>query len=336
MRSIFPGIIGNDSIKDNLGRRIAAGENTHAYIIEGDVGSGKKTMATLASAAASCEHRYDEEYSLPCGECAVCRRIISGISPDTVVISSGERASIGVDDIRAIRSGLYTVPNDSDVRTYIIENAEKMTTAAQNALLLTLEEPPSYAVFLLLTEDSSGLLETVRSRCVHLRTERHSREKIEEYLKQMYPRRDHDEISSAAQSADGSVGRAILTLTNRAVLEKAEQARLRVGRVIDIMCRSSRSSLLRTLIGDMPKSPTEATEFLSLADCALRDITAMRRGRTDRLLFYKSVDEARAAAHDVSLKRLLYMHDTVCTTAERIGSNVSVKVALYDMALALT
>jgi len=149
-RTIFPEIIGNSVIKNYIGNDIISGNNSHAYIIEGPEGSGKRSTAKAIAASLACRERTSDSFSLPCGTCDNCHRIYGDISGDVVWITSGDKASIGVEEIRNIKNGLYVTPNDSDFRTYIIVNAERMTVQAQNALLLTLEEPPSFVVFLLL------------------------------------------------------------------------------------------------------------------------------------------------------------------------------------------
>ena len=212
-KRIFPKIIGNNVIKNFIGNDILCGSCSHAYIIEGPEGSGKRTIARQIASGLSCYNKSSASHDLPCGECDNCHRIFSDISSDVVWVSSGDKASIGIDEIRNIKTGLYVTPNDSDYRTYIIVNAERMTTQAQNALLLTLEEPPSFAVFLLLTEDATKLLETVRSRAQCIRTEKFSSVTIADYLSDSYEgkriRNSFPEKFAAAVSlSDGSLGRA--------------------------------------------------------------------------------------------------------------------------------
>ena len=164
MGEIFSTLVGNKYIKETLGTDIRNGQAAHAYILSGPVGSGKHTAARLCSAASVCEHRTDPNYALPCTECPSCRKILRDISADVIFINSGSRATIGVEQIRNIRQDLYITPNDGERKFYIIEEAEKMTVQAQNALLLSLEEPPSFVTFFLLTTDAAALLETIRSR----------------------------------------------------------------------------------------------------------------------------------------------------------------------------
>lgn len=104
----------------------------------------------------------------PCGNCSNCKKIAAGIHPDLTYIR-GEKQTIRVDDARAMRADAFILPNEADLRVFIIENADKMNEAAQNAILKILEEPPSTAAFILTAASASGIRPTVLSRCSHLR-----------------------------------------------------------------------------------------------------------------------------------------------------------------------
>ena len=134
MRNIFPLLSGNEKLKALLGAHIAEGKLSHAYIFEGDDGSGKMTCALSAAASLACEKRNDALSPLPCGKCASCRKIFGLFSPDVHIVSPKEKKSIGVDAIRDITSSLYISPNENDYCVYIIDDAHLMTAQAQNAL----------------------------------------------------------------------------------------------------------------------------------------------------------------------------------------------------------
>ena len=153
-RVIFPQLIGNSRIKNILGGDIARGTMGHAYILVGPAGSGKHTAALSIASALACEYRKDGKNPLPCGKCLACRKIAEGVSPDVSFIRRAEdRATLGVSIIRELREDLYIAPNENEKKVYIIEEADRMTDEAQNALLLSLESPPPYVVFLLLTQN---------------------------------------------------------------------------------------------------------------------------------------------------------------------------------------
>lgn len=136
---------------------------SHAYIISGPAGSGKSSLADTLAAAIVCSG----EGMRPCGICRDCRKAIKHIHPDIIFIDKADNdKAILVNQIRALRSDAIVMPNDASKKVYIIKNAGTMNDFAQNAILKLLEEPPRHAAFILITENPSELLPTVRSRCV--------------------------------------------------------------------------------------------------------------------------------------------------------------------------
>lgn len=341
MKDIFPEIIGNSLVKKNIGHDIRAGKNSHAYIIEGDYGSGKKTIAKAIAAAVSCEHRYDEEHCLPCGACGNCNRISKAISGDVVWINSGDKATIGVDVIRDLRSGLYVTPNDSEVRTYIIESAEKMTPQAQNALLLTLEEPPDFVMFLLLTEDSTKLLETIRSRAQTVRCEVFGASDVAAYLRDssagsIAEKRDPERFFAAVSISGGSLGKAKELLSGRSDSSEFVRFRSVAKDLVSSLCTGKLSPIVRMIPRDLPKSSAEVKRILFLADNAIRDLCAIKKTDDENklsLAFFINAEEAFKSVRDVPFKKLLHIHECLCKTIGRLESNVSIKTAMTDLAL---
>ena len=181
-RDFFPDLYGNEKIKQNLAVDAARGKCAHAYIIEGPDGSGKHLLARLLAASSVCAEREHPTHPVPCRVCPNCHRILHDISADVSYISLNGKASIGVEAIRNMKQNLYVTPNDGEKKFYIIENAELMTVQAQNSLLLSLEEPPEYVMFFLLTTHSAGLLETIRSRAPTVRMEQFSPKRILDFL----------------------------------------------------------------------------------------------------------------------------------------------------------
>ena len=168
-KKYMPSVIGNEQIRQRLSADVLCGAVSHAYIFEGAAGTGKFTLALQLAAALSCLNADDGD-ALPCGECEHCRKILSGLTPDVTGIDCVDgKASISKEQISQMISTICFAPNQMRRRVIIIKNAQLMTKEAQNALLLTLEEPPEYVLFLLLTENAKGLLETVRSRAPALR-----------------------------------------------------------------------------------------------------------------------------------------------------------------------
>ena len=178
----FENLIGQKDVKDKLNRALETGKLGHAYIFTGERGIGKKTFAREFVAAAMCDNRSG---SCKCGRCRSCVFLENGNNPDLLTVSSAEGKSfISVDRIRDdIREAISKAPNFSAKRVIVIEEAEKMNEAAQNALLKTFEEPPEYAMIILLCDSLLPMLETVRSRAVIIDFKRNSDSEILEKFK---------------------------------------------------------------------------------------------------------------------------------------------------------
>ena len=139
---------------------------SHAYMLTGPAGRSRDMAARRLAAALLCQ-----EQDAPCGVCRDCRKTLEGVHPDVAVVSRGQgekgpAQEIRVGQIRAMTADAAVAPNEAARKVYIIDEAERMNTEAQNALLKSLEDPPGHACFILCAAASDGLLPTVRSRCV--------------------------------------------------------------------------------------------------------------------------------------------------------------------------
>ena len=176
----FKDIIGQEQIKDHLTHTIEQGKISHAYVINGERFSGKEFIANVFAMALQCEHPDGVE---PCQQCHSCKQALSGNQPDIIRVTHEKPNTIGVDDIRTqINTDIAIKPYSSPRKIYIIQEGEKMTAQAQNALLKTLEEPPAYAVILIPTTNVDALLPTILSRCVVLNMKPVRDDLVKKYL----------------------------------------------------------------------------------------------------------------------------------------------------------
>lgn len=327
-RTVFPSLIGNDSLKKTLSFDLAAGKSSHAYIIEGPRGSGKHTAAKQICSSALCENRTDSSYPLPCGECTQCKKIFGGMSVDIMTVSNNDKASIGVDSIREIRQSLYITPNDGEKKFYIIENAHLLTSQAQNALLISLEEPPPYVMFLLLCEDSSSLLETIRSRAPVLKTERFSPDFIEKYLTEKYPAADRAKIIRASHLASGSIGQAVELYENGDEhLEYYNTAE----ELVKYLISSRKSEAVTFVTQSLPRDRQKLRHILTLTECALRDIISDKKGGA--LMFYSTDEGTPKFAKNTSIKKLLDLYEAVSDAEKKIFSNCSQTTVMLSLVM---
>ena len=198
-------LVGNNPIKQQLAHREGSRGLSHAYILSGPRGSGRHTLAGLLAACAVCQR---EEEHRPCGQCVPCKKAVGGIHPDIITIQGTEGKPISVDQVRALRSDAHIRPNEAERKIYLLEQADRMNPQAQNAMLKLLEDGPAYAMFLLLAENSGGLLDTIRSRCEVLALVPVSPADCEGWLRARYPGRDERELRQAALDCQGVLGRA--------------------------------------------------------------------------------------------------------------------------------
>lgn len=152
--------LGQERLKGFFDNIIKSQRLSHAYIFEGEAGIGKKTMAEYFSLMILCKD------NCACLECNNCVCSVSGTNPDLVWVDKGDKATIPVDKIREVIKEIYLKPKMCQKRVFIIDEAHLMNDAAQNALLKVIENPPEYAVFILLTQNKHMLLPTVLSRSV--------------------------------------------------------------------------------------------------------------------------------------------------------------------------
>lgn len=178
----------NDDVMLELINNIHSGTYHQAYIFEGPEGLNIRESASLFAAALTCLNRK----TAPCGSCGICKLSYAGTNPDIIYINTKDKKSIGVDRIREISKDVCIKPFESENKVYIIEDAAALTDEAQNAMLKILEEPPEYAVFILITPSSSALLPTVVSRCDKVRFNPLPEEKMKDYINQNYPRASHN------------------------------------------------------------------------------------------------------------------------------------------------
>lgn len=200
----------HEKVMLDLINAVRTNQSRHAYIFEGEEGLAVYSSARLFAAALTCKSD-----SPPCGTCHICHLSEANTNPDIITVETSKK-SIGVDEIREITADAYIKPFDSKKKVYIIRNADIMTPQAQNAFLKTLEEPPEFAVFILLTSDEENLLQTVRSRCITVRFPRVSDSIVREYIQKNYPECDNKDFlvkyaSGVPMSIDSVVGEETFT-----------------------------------------------------------------------------------------------------------------------------
>ena len=200
------GLLGNERLKQNLSRSINRGHISHFYLISGPAGSGKHTLARLLSAAILCKSE-----KKPCLSCSACRKVLSGAHPDLITVTDPDHKNVAVKIVRQVREDMFIRPNEADRKIYVFP--QELGIEGQNVLLKILEEPPSYGVFLLLTDNPEKLLPTVRSRCTELALTSLPEAVLRRELENEFPQCDEDQIAGAIARSGGWLGQAKALLT---------------------------------------------------------------------------------------------------------------------------
>ena len=217
-------LAGNAALKRQLSGQAAARGLSHAYLISGPAGSGKKTLARLLAAAMVCTG----EGERPCGLCPACNKAAKGIHPDVITLTGEDGKTITVGQARALRADAYIRPNEGERKVYIIQDAQTMNPPAQNSLLKLLEEGPAYAAFLLLADNPGGVLTTIRSRCEGLSLTPVSQAEAEAYLLGRFPHKDPRTVQDAAARCGGVLGEAVKALEGAEAPDSARDAALQL------------------------------------------------------------------------------------------------------------
>lgn len=315
MTSPLAQFVGNDAFKKRLGADIRNSSLAHAYIIEGRRGCGKHTAAKIIAAAVNCTNRSSGSEAFPCGVCENCRKIFAGISQDVITVAKENgKATLGVEAVRDLRASVSTVPGELEKKVYIIEDADTLTVQAQNALLLTLEEPPAFVLFLLLCENARALLETVRSRAPTRRVEPLLREDLDRYLTETDSRarltknNAPKEYATILTAADGSVGEALRLLDSKERKAFLKEREL-VESIVDACMERRSSGEFCTRLAAFPQKRPEAIATFSLFMTAIRDLIAVSRADHPHLCFYTDEETAaeKAARFSVSMLSTVFL-----------------------------
>ena len=207
----FADVKGQEHIVTTLKNQIKADRIGHAYLFCGTRGTGKTTIAKIFAKAVNCEHPVDGS---PCGECASCKAIAAGSSMNVIEIDAA--SNNGVDNIREIREEVAYRPTEGKYKVYIIDEVHMLSIGAFNALLKTLEEPPSYVIFILATTEAHKIPITILSRCQRYDFRRISIETISDRLMELMEKENVEveerAIRYIAKAADGSMRDALSLL----------------------------------------------------------------------------------------------------------------------------
>ena len=323
----FHDIIGHDRVKDHLQKAIEYHKVSHAYILAGEEGMGRKTLAKAFAMTLLCE-RSDKE---PCMQCHACRQILSGNHPDVIWVTHEKPASIGVDDIRTqINDTIYIKPYSSSYKIYMVDEAEKMTVQAQNALLKTIEEPPSYAVIILMTTNQEVFLPTILSRCIQLNLRPLKNHVVSDYLTETMGVPE-EKANIYAAFARGNLGKAIH-------LASSEEFSLLFRQVLTLLknIKEMDISMLLDSIKKLQEDNLDLYECLDFMQLWYRDILMFKVTKDINMLVFK---EEYSVVSKLCQKSSYEGLETILNAIEkaktRLDANVNTDLALELMLLTM-
>ncbi len=337
----FSNIIGQQPAVEHLQNAIQTGQISHAYIVCGEKGTGKYELAACFGAALLCESPVKTEvadgrggthvHMEPCGLCHACMQTETGNHPDLITVTHKKRnasdtsKTLGVDDIRAMRSDVQIKPYSGSHKIYILPDADEMTAQAQNALLKTLEEPPAYAVIFLLAKGTTGFLPTVLSRCITLRLGPVPEPELESYLLNKI---GVSEVQAGvcARLSHGNPGRARFLATSERYEDFREQVLRFVKHLKDAnsfeiaqFAEEAAGKTSKKKADDAPEADFDTkAELEDLLQSFLRDILAYKSsGKTDNLIFRDEVQYIKETAQTMSFSQMEAMRRALDEAARR-------------------
>lgn len=323
----FSEIIGHEQIIGHLQNAIRTGRVSHAYILDGEEGAGKNLLARAFAQTLQCEKQGTEA----CGECRSCRQTFSGNQPDIIYVSHEKAGSIGVDEIREqLCQDIQIRPYSSPYKIYLVDEAEKMTAQAQNALLKTIEEPPAYGVILLLTTNSEGFLPTILSRCVTLKLRPVSDRQVREYLMEHLQIPDY-QADVCTAFARGNIGKAKRLAQSEHFGELKDHAIHLVRHIEDMEIFEITDAIRR--VADYK---AEISDYLDLLALWYRDVLLFKATRQiDSLVFAGEINYISAQAAKSSYEGLERIIESLDKAKVRLKANVNFELTMELLLLTI-
>lgn len=311
----FNDIVGQEQIKEHLQNAISSGKISHAYILNGEKSSGKEFIARVFAMALQCE----EGGSNPCQECHSCRQALSDNNPDIIHVSHEKPNTISVDDIRTqINNDVAIKPYSSRYKVYILNEAEKMTTQAQNAILKTLEEPPEYAVIILLTTNVNALLPTILSRCVVLNMKPVADDAVRSFLMSRMHVPDY-KAEVCVAFARGNVGKA-KALASSEDFENVKSEALSLLKYIQDMELYEIVSAIKKI----NEYKLEISDYLDIIAIWYRDVLLFKATNDiNHLIFREEITAIRKVAGRSSYEGIEEVIDALDKAKKRLEANVN-------------
>ncbi len=323
----FTDIVGQEQLKEHLQNAIAMNKVSHAYIINGERNAGKEFIAKVFAMALQCEKKEVE----PCGECHSCKQALSNNQPDIIYISHEKPNTIGVEDIRAqINNDIVIKPYSSPRKIYIVNEGEKMTPQAQNALLKTLEEPPEYAVIVILTTNVEALLPTVLSRCVVLNMKPVSDALVKKYLMEQLGVPDY-KANICVAFARGNIGKAKLLASSEEFEKVKDEAISLVKNINDMEIHE-----IVKAIKKISEYKFDVNDYLDILMAWYRDVLFFKATKdVNSLVFKEEIQQIMRVSDRSTYEGIETIVNALQSAKKRLEANVNFDLTLELLLLAI-
>ena len=323
----FSDVIGHEDIVKHFKSSIELGKISHAYILNGEKGAGKKTLASIVAKTLQCEKGEAD----PCGTCKSCIQAESGNQPDIIIINHEKPSVISVEEIRTqIINTIDLKPYSSKYKIYIIPDAQLMNQQAQNALLKTLEEPPEYAVIMLLTDNVDRFLPTILSRCIVLNFKPVEPLQMMEYLVSQIGV-DQAKARFCTDFAQGNLGKAVRLAISPDYNEIKEDSirllrRLEEMEIEDIM----------QAVKQMGKYKLDIIDYIDIMTMWFRDILMVKISNSpNKIIFKDEFSVMKKQASRISYEGVEHVLEAIDKLKIRLEANVNFDIAMELMLLTM-
>lgn len=311
---MFETLLSNNNMKEALSYSLKTGTTLHAYLFCGPDGSGKLTAANAFAA----EIIGDKE------------KVLRGSHPDVIYLRPEEdKSSIAVEAVRDMRADAFITPTEAQKKVYIIDRADQLNDHGQNALLTILEQPPSFCVFILLSENREKILPTVISRCSVYEMEYVNDEDGAKVLQKEFAKESFESLKTYMRASQGNIGLAKKMISDATLIEnvgKCEQ--------LCIAIANGDKYTVGKIVMNLTKK--NAIDFLNVLSVYLRDITVLNTaGNEDNVVFYDSILKNKSVFAKIKTDRL-YRCVTECQKSiSLVEGNINLSLVLSSLTINL-